>query len=72
MIKILKNITSFYIDGFKNMTLGRTLWAVIIIKLIIIFGLLKIFIYDSSLTNIGDDKAKSNFVLENLTFGNSK
>lgn len=72
MIKILKNITSFYIDGFKNMTLGRTLWAVIIIKLIIMFGLLKIFIYDSSLKNIGDDKAKSNFVLENLTFGNSK
>lgn len=72
MIKILKNITSFYINGFKNMTLGRTLWAVIIIKLIIIFGLLKIFIYDNSLTNIGDDKAKSNFVLENLTFENSK
>lgn len=72
MIKILKNITSFYIDGFKNMTLGRTLWAVIIIKLIIIFGLLKIFIYDHSLKNIGNDKAKSNFVLENLTFGNSK
>ena len=42
MIKILKNITSFYIDGFKNMTLGRTLWAVIIIKLIIMFSLLKI------------------------------
>ena len=72
MIKILKNITSLYIDGFKNMTLGRTLWAVIIIKLIIMFGLLKIFIYDNSLKNIGDDKAKSNFVLENLTFQNSK
>ena len=54
------------------MTLGRTLWAVIIIKLIIMFGLLKIFIYDNSLKNIGDDKAKSNFVLKNLTFENSK
>lgn len=72
MIKILKNIISFYIDGFKNMTLGRTLWTVIIIKLIIIFGLLKIFIYDASLKNIGDDKAKSDFVLENLTFQISK
>lgn len=67
MIKTLKNIASFYIDGFKNMTLGRTLWAVIIIKLVVIFALLKVFIYDNSLQNIGDSKAQSNFVLENLT-----
>lgn len=34
-----------YYDGFRHMTLGRTLWAVILIKLIIIFAVLKVFFF---------------------------
>ena len=34
-----------YYDGFRNMKLGRTLWAIIIIKLFIIFAVLKVFFY---------------------------
>ena len=30
----------FYADGFRSMTLGRTLWAVILIKLFIMFAIL--------------------------------
>ena len=30
-------IWRFYRDGFRSMTLGRTLWAVILIKLFIMF-----------------------------------
>ena len=67
MTKLLKNITSFYVDGFRNMTLGRVLWAVIAIKLIIMFGVLKVFVYDTSLATLGTSEAKSQFVLENLT-----
>jgi competence protein ComGC len=32
-----------YADGFRSMTLGRTLWAIILIKLFVIFVLLKLF-----------------------------
>ena len=40
MIKnYLKNIASLYIDGFKNMKVGKKLWLLIIIKLIIMFGI---------------------------------
>ncbi|MGX2971628.1 DUF4492 domain-containing protein [Helicobacter sp. T3_23-1059] len=63
----LKNIFIFYVDGFRNMTLGRVLWAVIAIKLIIMFGVLKVFVYDTSLATLGTSEAKSQFVLGNLT-----
>lgn len=35
----------FYRDGFRSMTLGRTLWAVILIKLFIMFFILKLFFF---------------------------
>lgn len=64
---MLKSIFVFYRDGFKNMKLGKTLWLVIIIKLIIIFAFLKIFVYGESLSDLSSTEAKSTFVLENLT-----
>ncbi len=41
-----KKIYRFYADGFKSMTVGRKLWLLIIIKLIVIFGILKLFFFD--------------------------
>ena len=38
-------IWEFYRDGFKSMTLGRTLWFLILIKLFIMFFILKIFFF---------------------------
>ena len=38
-----------YYDGFRSMTLGRTLWAVILIKLFIIFVVLKLFFFPNFL-----------------------
>ena len=34
-----------YYDGFRHMTLGRTLWAVILVKLFIMFAILKVFFF---------------------------
>ena len=33
-MKLIRNIYYFYLQGFKNMTLGKTLWKIIIIKLL--------------------------------------
>jgi len=46
---ILYRIFHLYYDGFRNMKLGRTLWLIIIIKLIIIFGILKLFFFPNFL-----------------------
>ena len=51
-------VFDLYYDGFKNMRLGRVLWTVILIKLFIIFVVLKLFFFPNFLkTHAGDDKA---------------
>lgn len=42
-------VFDLYYQGFRNMTLGRTLWAVILIKLFIIFAVLKLFFFPNFL-----------------------
>ena len=46
---LLVRIWTFYRDGFREMTLGRTLWAIILIKLFIMFFILKLFFVPSFL-----------------------
>ena len=51
-------IYDLYYEGFKHMTIGRTLWAVIIIKLFIIFAVLKAFFFPDFLReHAGGDEA---------------
>ena len=45
----LYRVFDLYYDGFKNMKLGRTLWAIILIKLFIIFVVLKLFFFPNFL-----------------------
>jgi hypothetical protein len=45
----LYRIYDLYADGFRHMRLGRTLWAIILIKLFIIFVVLKIFFFPNFL-----------------------
>ncbi|EEF15343.1 hypothetical protein CAMRE0001_0320 [Campylobacter rectus RM3267] len=66
--KYLKNISNLYIDGFRRMKLGKSLWLVIAVKLLIMFGILKVFIFDESLNSkFKTDEAKADFVISNLT-----
>lgn len=39
----------FYRDGFREMTWGRTLWWLILVKLFVIFVILKLFFFPSFL-----------------------
>ncbi|MCR4583896.1 MAG: DUF4492 domain-containing protein [Prevotella sp.] len=38
-----------YYEGFRSMRLGKTLWAIIIIKLFIMFAILKVFFFPNFL-----------------------
>ena len=58
----------FYVDGFRGMTVGKTLWKVIIIKLIIMFGVLKLFFFHDFLgTKFNTDEQRADYVLSQLT-----
>ncbi len=58
----------FYADGFRSMTVGRKLWVLIIVKLIIFFAILKVFFFPDYLaTHYDNDADRANAVRERLT-----
>ncbi|EGB2114117.1 DUF4492 domain-containing protein [Campylobacter jejuni] len=64
----ISQIFNFYKEGFKNLTLGKTLWKIIFIKLFVMFVILKLFVFDVNFNSIfKSDKEKSTFVPKNLT-----
>ncbi len=68
----LKRIWEFYYSGFKGMTVGRTLWLIIFIKLFILFFVLKLFFFKSSLREYDTPQERGDKVIENLMESHSK
>lgn len=56
-----------YYDGFRSMTLGRTLWLVIGIKLFVIFFILKLFFFPNFLKQHAAQGEEAEFVAKELT-----
>lgn len=49
-------IYNFYADGFKNMTWGRQLWWLILLKVIILFLILRVFFFKPILAGKSDEQ----------------
>ena len=65
---ILKNIALFYIEGFKNMRVGKKLWLIIGIKFILFFVIMKLLFFPNILKeNFKDDTQRAEYILKNLT-----
>ncbi len=63
----LQKAVTFYRDGFRSMTVGKTLWIIVLIKLFIMFVVLRIFFFPNYLnTNFKDDHSKANHVRREL------
>ncbi|QOG11897.1 DUF4492 domain-containing protein [Arcobacter sp. FWKO B] len=66
-MNIITQTYRMYIDGFKNMTVGKTLWKIVFIKLLVILVFLKFFVHDKTFkTEYQTFEAKSEFVSNNL------
>lgn len=66
---LLKKLFHFYFDGFRNMSgWGRKVWLIIIIKLFIMFAILRIFFFQGFLyKNYNNDRERSEHVINQLT-----
>ena len=62
----LYRVYDLYADGFRSMRLGRTLWAIILIKLFIIFVVLKLFFFPTFLKTHADGD-EAGYVATELT-----
>lgn len=65
----LKQIFLFYKEGFQNMSkTGVRLWLIILIKLFIMFAILKVFFFKNYLNeNFDTDQEKIEHVSDELT-----
>ncbi len=52
----LVNIWRFYRDGFREMTWGRTLWIIILVKLFVLFAVLRVFFFRPVLAGLDADE----------------
>lgn len=59
---LLYRIFDLYYDGFRNMTVGRTLWTVILIKLVVIFAVLKVFFFPDYLKEHSEKGHEADYV----------
>ena len=65
---MITRVIRFYVDGFKEMTVGKTLWAIILIKLFIIFFVLKLFLFPDYFNSRSDsEQGKAQIVRDELT-----
>jgi len=68
LLNLLYKILKFYMDGFRSMTVGKTLWLIIGIKLFIMFAILRVFFFPNFLkSNFDNDSERSEYVIEQLT-----
>lgn len=60
-------VVDLYVDGFRSMTLGKTLWLIIGIKLFVFFVIIKILFFPNFLSSKSDtDEGKAEYVREQL------
>lgn len=54
-------------EGFRSMTLGKVLWTIVIIKLIIMFLILRPFFFPNYLNSkFDDEESKADYVRQEL------
>ena len=67
----LHRVFDLYYEGFRDMRLGKTLWAIILIKLFIIFAVLKVFFFPNFLKEHAEGDEAS-YVAKQLLEGKSE
>lgn len=66
MLGYIYKIYDFYAEGFRNMKLGKLLWCIILLKLFIIFFVLKLFFFPDYLNQYGEEEEKQEYVSSEL------
>ena len=64
----MKNIFLFYYQGFKEMTIGKNLWIIILVKLVLIFLVMKLLFFPDFLrSKFINNQDRSDYVIHEIT-----
>ena len=66
----IQRIWKLYYEGFRSMTLGRTLWLVILVKLFVIFVVLKVFFFPDYIKEHANKGQEAEFVSKQILNSN--
>ena len=64
---MIKRIINFYKEGFANMKLGKTLWIVVLVKLAVIFLVIKMFFMPDILNERTSKGNEADYVSTKIT-----
>lgn len=57
-----------YVDGFRNLSrTSKALWIIILVKLFIMFAVLRLFFFPNIVNQQGDKEQRATFVMEQIT-----
>ncbi|MDE5674541.1 MAG: DUF4492 domain-containing protein [Muribaculaceae bacterium] len=63
----LRKIWLLYYDGFREMTVGKTLWAIILVKLFLFFVIIKFLFFPNILSrDFDNDRDRADHVRHEL------
>lgn len=54
LVATVRRIFRFYVEGFRSMTWGRTLWILVLVKLFVIFVVLRLVFFRPALAGQSD------------------
>lgn len=63
---VLYRVYDLYYDGFRRMTLGKVLWTVILVKLFVLFAILKVFFFPNFLRTHAEAGQEDDYVATEL------
>ena len=65
--RIPRRVWNFYYEGFRSMTVGKTLWIIILVKVFIFFVVMKLLFFPNLLkTNFDTDEERADHVRKEL------
>ena len=62
----VRSVVNFYVEGFRSMKLGKTLWKIILLKLLVFLTVLNLFFPDYLNTNFETDQQRADHVLNHI------
>lgn len=68
VLRFTRNAVAMYVEGFRSMTVGRKLWAIILIKLAVLFLVFRLLLMPDILQRDYDsDEARAAAVRSSLS-----
>ena len=62
----LYKVFDLYYEGFRNMTLGKTLWTVVLVKLVVMFVIVKLLFFPNFISTNAEEGHESEFVSQEM------